>query len=179
VAPTEPSAVESIPPVLVSHLLDVLRDEFDFVVVDTPPRFDDQVLAALDVSDEIALVATPDVPALKNLKLALETLVELSYNRDKFRLVLNRSDSNVGIKVAEIEKTAQMPIAAQIPSSRDVPISINRGVPIVLDSPRHEVSKAIRRFAEGDVAGGAGGQNGPDDDDGRGSGSRWKRRPRS
>jgi pilus assembly protein CpaE len=159
VAPTEPSAAESIPPILVSHLLEVLRDEFDFVVVDTPPRFDDQVLAALDVSDQIALLATPDVPALKNLKIALETLVELSYARDKFRLVLNRSDAKVGISHSEVEKTAQMSISAEIPSSRDVPASINRGVPIVLDEPRHPVSQAIRRFAETEVIPGASVQN--------------------
>lgn len=178
VAPTEPSAAESIQPVLISHLLDVLRTEFDFIVVDTPPRFDDPVLAALDVSDQIALLATPDVPALKNLKLTLETLLELSYGRDKFRLVLNRADSNVGIKLAEVEKTAQMPIACRIPGSRDVPISINQGVPIVLAQPRHDVSRAIRHFAEADVAGGADGQNvrRPGDDD---KGSRWKRRSRA
>jgi pilus assembly protein CpaE len=181
VAPTEPSAAESIQPVLISHLLDVLRDEFDFIVVDTPGRFDDPVLAALDVSDQIALVATPDVPALKNLKLTLETLVELSYGRDKFRLVLNRADSNVGIKLTEVEKTAQMEIACRIPSSRDVPVSINQGVPIVLSQPKHDVSKAIRLFAEADVAGGADGQNvrrpGASGDGEKSS--RWKRRSRA
>jgi pilus assembly protein CpaE len=153
VAPTDPSAAETIQPTLISHLLEVLRQDFDYVVVDTPPTFDDQVLAALDVSDLIALIVTPDVPALKNLKITLETLVELSYSRDKFRLVLNRADAKVGISHAEVEKTAQIPLAAQIPSSRDVPSAINRGVPIVLDDPKHPVSQAIRRFAEHEVIG--------------------------
>ncbi len=153
VAPTEPSAAETIQPTLISHLLEVLRDDFDYVVVDTPPTFDDQVLAALDVSDLIALIVTPDVPALKNLKITLETLIELSYSRDKFRLVLNRADAKVGISHAEVEKTAQMPLSAQIPSSRDVPSAINRGVPIVQDDPKHPVSVAIRRFAEHEVIG--------------------------
>jgi pilus assembly protein CpaE len=153
VAPTEPSAAETIHPTLISHLLEVLRNEFDYVVVDTPPTFDDQVLAALDVSDLITLIVTPDVPALKTLKVALETLIELRYSRDKFRLVLNRSDSKVGISHAEVEKTALIPLSAQIPSSRDVPSTINRGVPIVQDSPNHPVSLAIRRFAEREVVG--------------------------
>jgi pilus assembly protein CpaE len=122
-------------------------------VVDTPPTFDDQVLAALDVSDLIALIVTPEVPALKNLKITLETLIELSYSRDKFRLVLNRADAKVGISHAEVEKTAQMVLSAQIPSSRDVPATINRGVSIFQDDPKHPVSQAIRRFAEQEIVG--------------------------
>jgi pilus assembly protein CpaE len=153
VAPTEPSASESIKAPLISHLLDVLRNEFDYIVVDTRAAFDDEVLAALDVSDLIALIVTPDVPALKTLKITLETLIELSYSRDKFRLVLNRSDAKVGISHAEVEKTAQMSITGFIPSSRDVPSSINRGVAIVQDDPRHPVSQGIRRFAEAEVVG--------------------------
>ena len=151
VSPTEPSAAETIHATLISHLLGVLRNDFDYVIVDTPPNFDDQVLAALDVSDLIALIVTPDVPALKNLKITLETLIELSYSRDKFRLVLNRSDAKVGISHAEVEKTAGLTLAAAIPSSRDVPATINRGVPIVQDDPKHPVSQAIRRFAEREV----------------------------
>jgi pilus assembly protein CpaE len=48
-----------------------------------------------------------------------------------------------------------VPIAVQIPSSRSVPASINRGVPIVLDEPGHPVSVAIRNFAEKEIAAGA------------------------
>jgi pilus assembly protein CpaE len=159
-APTEPTASESIPATLVSHLIDVLRGEFDCIVIDTPPNFEDPVLAALDVSDLIALVATPDLPALKNLKISMETLVELSYSREKFRLILNRSDAKVGISHSEVEKTAQMSLSARIPSSRDVSATVNRGVLIVQDDPKHPVSLAIRRFADADVAGVEASRNG-------------------
>ncbi|GLY18628.1 AAA family ATPase [Kineosporia rhizophila] len=163
VAPTEPGTAESIRPQLISHLLDVLREEFDYVVVDTPPAFDDQVMAALDVSDLITLVVTPDVPALKTLKITVETLIELGYPRDRLRLVLNRSDSRVGISHAEVEKTAVMPLSGLIPSSRDVPSSVNRGVPLVQDDPGHPVSLGIAQFAQDEVigAGLAGGRRRP------------------
>jgi len=154
VAPIEPGTAESIPATLVSALLDLLKQQFDFVVVDTPPAFDDHVLAAFDQSDMVALLATLDIPALKNLKLTLETLDLLNYPRDRWRLVLNRADSKVGLAVSEVEKTLKAPIVVQIPSSRDVPASINRGVPIVLDDPKHPVSMAIKAFAENDVAAG-------------------------
>lgn len=152
VAPIEPGTAESIPSTLVAGILTILKQQYDFVVVDTPPAFDDHVLAAFDQSDLVALLATLDIPALKNLKLTLETLDLLNYPRERWRLVLNRADSKVGLAINEVEKTLKAPIAAQIPSSRDVPASINRGVPIVLDDPRHPVSTAIKTFAERNIA---------------------------
>lgn len=152
VAPVEPGSAESIPALLVSSILELLREHFDYVVVDTPPAFDDQVLAAFDLSDVVALLTTLDIPALKNLKLTLETMDLLNYPRERWRVVLNRADSKVGLSIGEVEKTLRTSISVQIPSSRDVPAAINRGVPIVLDDPRHPVSQAIRTFTEYSVA---------------------------
>jgi pilus assembly protein CpaE len=152
VAPVEPGSGEGIPASLVSRVLQVLRDHFDYVIVDTPPAFDDHVLSAFDLSDVVALIATLDIPALKNLKLTLETMDLLNYPRDRWRIVLNRADSKVGLAINEVEKSLRATISAQLPSSRDVPAAINRGVPIVLDDPRHPVSVAIKAFAENYVA---------------------------
>jgi pilus assembly protein CpaE len=76
----------------------------------------------------------------------------LNYPRDRWRIVLNRADSKVGLAINEVEKSLRATISAQIPSSRDVPAAINRGVPIVLDDPRHPVSVAIKTFSEHYVA---------------------------
>ncbi|HET6815603.1 MAG TPA: P-loop NTPase [Mycobacteriales bacterium] len=147
VAPVEPGAADIPTPVVVT-VLRILREMFQYVVVDTPPAFTDHVLAAFDESDVLALLATMDIPALKNLKLSLETLDLLNYPRDKWRIVLNRADAKVGLAMSEVEKTLRVPISAEVPSSRDVPASVNRGVPIVLESPSHPVSQAIKQFAE-------------------------------
>ena len=148
VAPVEPGSAEKIPAQTISQVLAVLKKRFQYVIVDTPPAFTDHVLAAVDQADVLALIATLDVPALKNLKLTLETLDLLNYNRDQWKIVLNRADSKVGLSVADVEKTLRMPITVQIPSSRSVPASINRGVPIVIDEPSHPVSMSIKAFAE-------------------------------
>jgi pilus assembly protein CpaE len=148
VAPMEPSAADSIDNALVVHIVDLLKEEFDYVVIDTPPALDDNVLAAFDRSDVVALLATLDIPALKNLKLTLETLDLIGFSRDRLKIVLNRSDSKVGLALAEVEKTLKAPIVAQIPSSRDVPASTNRGVAIVSDEPKNPVSLAIRAFID-------------------------------
>lgn len=152
VAPVEPGTAESISSSLVADLISLLRGMFDFVIIDTPPSFTDHVLSAFDASELIALIATLDIPALKNLKLTLETLELLNYPREKWRVVLNRADSKVGLALSEVEKTLRVPIAAQVPSSRAVPAAVNRGVPLVQEDPNHPVSVSIRLFAEQHLA---------------------------
>ncbi|MGB8649211.1 MAG: AAA family ATPase [Mycobacteriales bacterium] len=151
VAPMEPGISEGISADVIARILSALKRNFSYVVVDSPPAFTDHVLAALDESDVIALLTTLDIPALKNLKLSLEALDLLNYPRERWRVVLNRADSKVGLVMNEVEKTLRVPIAVEIPSSRSVPASINRGVPIVLDEPNHPVSLAIKDFAARNV----------------------------
>ncbi|RDI30776.1 AAA family ATPase [Lentzea flaviverrucosa] len=146
-APVEPGDAERIPAALVGELLDVLPRMFDFVVVDTPSAFSEHVLAAMDASHHHVLLTTPDVPALKNLRVTLDMLDLLSYAHDIRSVVLNRSDAKVGLSMDDIDRVVRSEIRAHVPSSRDVPISVNKGNPIVLDLPRHPVSEAISRFA--------------------------------
>ena len=146
-APVEPGDAERVPAALVAELLVVLRRSFDHVVVDTPSQFSEHVLAAMDASQHLVLMTTPDVPALKNLRVTLDMLELLSYPREIRSVVLNRSDSKVGLTQEDVDRVVRSPIAARVPSSRDVPISINRGVPITIATPNHPVSVAISRFA--------------------------------
>jgi pilus assembly protein CpaE len=147
-APVEPGVADTISAALVGDLLQCLKSMYDVVVVDTPPAFTDQVLTAFDASDHLALVTTLDIPALKNLKLTLETLELLGYARERWNVVLNRADSKVGLAVESVERTLRVPISAQVPSSRAVPAAVNRGVAIVQDAPSHAVSTSIRAFAD-------------------------------
>jgi pilus assembly protein CpaE len=147
VAPVQPDAKDRIRGELIGRVLHILKERFDVVVIDTPPAFDDVVLQAFDESDLLLLVANLDVPALKSLKITAETLSLLNHPRDRWRLILNRADMKVGLTPHEVEKTLDMQITASIPQSNDVPTSINHGKPIVLESPRHPVSQAIKRLA--------------------------------
>lgn len=147
-APVTPGDAEKITPALVGELLTVLRSIFDYVVVDTPAQFSEHVLIAMDSSDHHVLLTTPDVPALKNLRVTLDMLDLLSYPRQIRSVVVNRSDSKVGLTLEHVEQVVRCPISARVPSSRAVPISINKGTPITLDSPAHPVSHAIARFAQ-------------------------------
>lgn len=146
-APMQPDAKDRIPGELVGRILSMLKAMYDFVVVDTSPAFDDFSLQAFDHSDLLLLVGTLDIPALKNLKVAGDTLDLLNLPRTHWRLILNRADSKVGLSPAEVEKTLGLPITTAIPSSRDVPACINRGVVIVREESRHPVSQSIKDLA--------------------------------
>jgi len=147
-APIGPDAKDSISARLVARTLDLLSESFDYVVVDTPPSFDDQVLQAFDLSDQILLVATPDIPALKNLKVALETLHLLNIGNDQLKLVLNRAQPKVGVTAEEVSASLGMSICANIASSSDVPAAINRGEVIVVCEPKHPASRGIAMLAD-------------------------------
>ena len=146
-APIAPGDAEKVNAALVGELLGVLRGMFRYIVVDTPAYLSEHVLTAMDVSAHHVLIATPDVPSLKNLRVTEDMLDLLAYSKEARSVVLNRSDSNVGLSPEDVERVLRSPIAAHIPSSRAVPLSINHGTPITLANREHPVSRAISRFA--------------------------------
>lgn len=146
-APIGPDSRESIKPELVDRILSLLVREFDIVIVDTPPSFDDTVLAAFDRTDELLLLTTLDIPAVKNLKMAAETLELINFPPQKTHIVVNRADARVGLDVSDVEKALKIDVAGRVPSSRDVPASTNRGLAITIDNPKHPVSQALRAIA--------------------------------
>jgi pilus assembly protein CpaE len=148
VAPVQPDAKDSIPASLVGKVLRLLKSKFDYVVVDTAPSFDEHVLQAIDETDELLLITTLDIPTLKNVKIAVETLDLLNFPKAQRRLILNRADDKVGLSAEKVESTLGMPISASIPTSPQVASSTNAGEPILSSLPRHAVSRAIIALAE-------------------------------
>jgi Flp pilus assembly CpaE family ATPase len=147
-APVAAGDAEKIPAPLVGELLAVLRTMFDYLVVDTPPQLSEHVLTALDTSEHHLLVTTPDVAALKNLRVALDVFDMLSYPVESRSIILNEADRKLRLGREEVEQVLRAPIAAEIPASRAVAMSVNKGTPIMLDHPGHPVSKAITRYAQ-------------------------------
>lgn len=146
-APTHPEGKDRISPALVRRVLRVLRRHFDYIIVDTSPAFDDQVLHAFDETDECILVATLDVPTVKNMKVAIETLDGLDLVRGHRHLLLNRADDEVGLSPANVETLLKMPVATALPTALAVANATNHGRPIVLSRPDHAVSKSLIRLA--------------------------------
>ena len=149
--PTDPGVTERVSIALVRHLIGVAMREYQYVIVDTAPQMDERSLTVMENSDTVFMLTTLDIPSLKNLKIALETLRVVNFPMDRVRVVMNRADSKVGLDAGEVEKSLGVPIIAFIPSSRLVPACTNRGVPIVTDQPKSTVAVAFNRLISHDI----------------------------
>ncbi|MFL5918953.1 MAG: CpaE family protein [Gaiellaceae bacterium] len=147
-APLRPEDAELVTEAKLGRLLEVARESFDVIVVDTSPFFHGPMLATLDRTDELLLLCSLDVPTLKNLRLALQTLDLLSFPKQRVRIVLNRSNSKVGMKPNEVEGALGMKVRFEVPSDRAVPLAVNRGNPVVLAEEGADVSRAIKSMAK-------------------------------
>jgi pilus assembly protein CpaE len=150
-APNDPGDADRIPVATVTEIIKVARRAYDYVIVDTPPSFTEHVLAAVDLSDSLILIATLDIPAVKNLRVAIDTLDMIGSPKDARIIVLNRADTKVGLRPDDVVSAIKTDIAVNIPNSLTVPASVNRGVPIVLDDPKGPVSTAIKQLVDGHI----------------------------
>ncbi len=147
-APLEPAFADQIGAAEMIQIIEVLRRFCSHVIVDTPAYFNDVVLGMIEVSDEVLLVAGMDIPNIKNVKIGLQTLRLLNTPMEKLRLILNRANSKVKLDVTEVERTLQVSADILIPSDIVVPQSVNRGVPVIQNSPRSGVAKALEELAD-------------------------------
>lgn len=146
-APLEPTFADQITGEQMKGLVEIVRSFAGHVVIDLPAIFNDVVLSLIEASDEVILVAGLDIPNIKNVKIGLSTLALLNVPKEKLHLVLNRADSRVKLDVGEVERTLQLKAAAHVPSDVVVPISVNRGEPVVLSAARSGVAQAFDQLA--------------------------------
>lgn len=146
-APTQPADAEFISAELTAEILGLLAETYDYVVIDSPPAFSDVILKCFDMADSYVLLTTLDMLALKNFKVTLDTLDALGYPRSRWSVVLNRCDSRVGLTPEDMERVIGVPITTKLPSTKDVPASLNKGVTLVGENPRHPFSKAVMGLA--------------------------------
>jgi pilus assembly protein CpaE len=147
-APLRPEDAELVTEAKLGRLLEVARESYEVIVVDTSPFFHGPMLATLDRTDELLLVCSLDVPTLKNVRLALQTLELLSFPSDRIRVVLNRANSKVGMKPGEVEGALETKVRFEVPSDRAVPIAVNRGRPAVLVEAKSDFARAMRDVAK-------------------------------
>lgn len=150
-APNDPGDADRIPVPTVAEVIKIARRHYDYVLIDTPPSFTEHVLASIDVSDALVLIATLDIPAVKNLRVALDTLDMIGSPKDARIIVLNKADTKVGLRPEDVESAIKTGIAVNIPNSLTVPASVNRGVPIVLDDPKAPVTLAIKDLVDNHI----------------------------
>jgi len=146
-APRRPDHASVITVELVREIYGHLRQEFDVIVVDTPPGFTPEVIASIDISTDLVVVGMLDSLSLKNTRLGLETLELMGYPQEDIRVVLNRANTRVGISSSDVTAVLGRAPEVLVPSDREVPRTVNEGIPIVTALPRSEPSLALRQLA--------------------------------
>ncbi len=128
--------------------MSLLAAEFDHVVVDTPAGLTEQTLTTLDVSTDIVLLADMDVPSVRHLSKVVQALDRLGMHRQARHIILNRADARVGLSMPDVAASAGLNVEIELPVTKQIPVTLNEGTPIVLSNPRCGFSRQITELAE-------------------------------
>ena len=147
-APIKPEYAEIVTAQVITRVFEVAKGMYDYILVDTCPSFQNEILSALDASDEIVMIVSPDFLSLKNVTLGMNVMASLNYRQEQITLVLNRALSMSSIRLADVERGLQKKIDVELPSDGEIVVlSVNRGTPFVVTHPSSGVAKGISQLA--------------------------------
>jgi pilus assembly protein CpaE len=144
-APFEPTHFGTLSAPLVEGALIRLASLFDLVVIDSPPIIDVVAAAALDFSDDIVLVLTPEVGAIQATVAMLQVLEDLT---DKVAVVLNHVSEETGVPEAAIEKALHRSLSLKIPYDPAQMTAIPQGRPLALAKPSSPLAVASKQLLQ-------------------------------
>jgi pilus assembly protein CpaE len=132
-APLDPGAAETLTRENIYQLLGFLRQQYDHIIVDTAKSLTRITPAVLEQADEILLVATADLPTIRNIRHALPFLDRIA-GKDKVRLIVNRHQPDGPISLQEVQSTLGIEAYATLANDFEAVMrSINSGKPVALD----------------------------------------------
>lgn len=148
-APFRPEYAENVDGDQFARIIKFLRRMYAYVVIDTSSALTDVTLSAVDGSDLIVLLATQEIPAIKNVRLFLDLADALAIDRRRILFTLNRFDKRIGITPEKISENFKQEMVGIIPfDDRAVVPSVNRGTPLMVSNKSHPVARAIVSLSE-------------------------------
>jgi pilus assembly protein CpaE len=147
-APMKPEQAEVVTADLMRVLIDKLRLEYDYVLLDTYSLMQEPILTMLELADKIFYVMTPDIPAMKNCKLWMELVKALEFPEEKVSVVINKHDPKISVDTKAIEDKLGCKAYAVLPADyQGVTDCINKGVPLNVARPREPLAEQIAGIA--------------------------------
>lgn len=147
-APIKPEDSEFIGPEHISKILDMLKEQFHYIIIDTAPSFQDVILSALDKSDKILFVTSMELHSIKNVKLGLEVMDSLNYSEGKVSLIANKSTQKYGIKYKDIQDSLDREVNIFIPDDKKtVTNAINKGYPFMRNRKGGKIYRSLKKLA--------------------------------
>ena len=146
-APPEPQYAELVKPEYIEKILKVLKQQYDFIVMDTPCTLDAFSIALLNQSDEVLMVLALELTTVRRVKKTLDLFKDLGV-QGNIRYVLNRSSEEIGLNRREVEKHLGITIDNHISSNGRVTVNaLNKGVPFVINTPTARISDEMKKLA--------------------------------
>ena len=149
-APPRPEQAESVTGEQFSKVVRFLKNMFAYVLIDTNSGLDDITLTAVDEADLVAVVTTQDIPSIKNVRLFLDLMIALGYQKEKVFLVMNMFDKRRSVTPERVGEITKSEVVAVLPfDDRLVVPAMDRGVPFLTQNKTHPTSKGIFELAKG------------------------------
>ena len=131
----------------ITTLINILRNVFSYIVIDTTSSFDAKTITALDNSDLILLVSIINLPSIRNCQRCFDLFKKLGYSKDKIKLIINRYMEADDIKIEDVEEVLDHKVFFKIPNNNYTIInSINKGIPICDASPNSNICKSFKQL---------------------------------
>jgi pilus assembly protein CpaE len=133
----------------IEKVLSILRQLYEFVIIDTRAALSEDVLVFLDSADLILQVLTYDSMAIRSLAMAAETFTQIGYPPHKLATVLNRADASGGFDKADVEQALGSKIDFEVVSDGHLVLASNNdGVAFVASSPDSPIAQGVKRIAD-------------------------------
>lgn len=147
--PNSPSHAELVTGEHVRNYVSLMRRNNNFVIIDMASSFKDLNLDTFEVAEQLLLVVTPELPALKAFHGLTEVLVQLGISTHMMQVVTNQITPTASLSTEDVKRAVGLPLAASIPfGGEEIVSSINQGIPIVQMRPQNAVSLAIKKLAD-------------------------------
>ncbi len=148
-SPPTPEYAEYILPSHIEKIIEILKQDYQYIVIDSSADFSDIMLTALDISDQIIFLSTMDLPTIKNVKLGLDIMNSLNYPEEKIKVAVNKVSKLYSIKTEDIQQVLNKKVNICIPEdNKTVIISANKGYPFMRSRGDNKISRAIKALGE-------------------------------
>ncbi|MDP4110074.1 MAG: AAA family ATPase, partial [Bacillota bacterium] len=142
-APKSPEFSEMIKGEHIEKIINTLRPYYDYIIIDTPPVFNDTTIVAIENSDKLLLIVSPDISSLRNAKISMDVLDSLE-QKEKIDILINRNDSGGMISLKDAQNILDRPIKYKVSNDwKTATAALNKGTPLVAHAPRAGISREI------------------------------------
>lgn len=147
-APLRPETSELFTAEKIRHILQLLRSNYHYVILDLPHNFYPTTLAGMDLAEEILLVLTPEIAGVRSSMIALKTLIDLGYSKDSIHPIVNWVFESNGISQEKIEIVLRTKVDLTIPyAGEHMLLALNYGTPSVVRDPESPLAAIFEDLA--------------------------------